>query len=251
MRLPSFIIIGAQKAGTTSLQWYLRQTPGVFLPGRESTHYFTNHFDKPLEWYKSLFIEHNNKVVGECTRFYCMHPLVPPRMKEVIPNVKIIFLLRNPVARAYSHYQDKIRLRLEKKAKTFEEAIELEEERTKEEWDIMLKGKSYRHGAPYREFTYLTKGRYVEQLKRWYKYFPKEQIMVIQSERFFKDTNTVFNEVLQFIGANPHKVHNPKAYNRYPYKQPINPETREKLIEYFKPYNEELFKLIGRRFDWT
>ena len=100
-KLPEFIIIGAQKAGTTSLQHYLKMTPGVYLPARESTHFFTNHYQEGVEKYKEHFLRGHGPA-GECTRFYIMHPLVPERIYGMIPNVKIIVLLRNPVDRAYS-----------------------------------------------------------------------------------------------------------------------------------------------------
>lgn len=247
-KLPDFVIIGAQKAGTSSLQHYLKMTPGVFVPPRESTHFFTNHYQKGIDYYKSLFFAGHGPA-GECTRFYIMHPLVPERMSKVIPNVKIIVLLRNPVDRAFSHFQDKIRLGHEK-VYSFEKVIELEEERIKDEMEIMLSGEPYRHGAPYREHTYLTKGRYVEPLKRWLKYFPREQFMIIQSEEFFKNTSKVYNQILNFIGVSNFELNGYYACNKHPYRSIMNPETRKRLVEYFKPYNEELYTLIGRRFDW-
>ncbi len=125
---PAFVIVGAQRGGTTSLYRYLAAHPGVLPASRKELHYFTNRHDRGPDWYRSQFPPTPpGTITGESTPYYLFHPHAPRRLHAFAPDVKLIVLLRNPVDRAYSHYQLQVRRRHE--TLPFEEAIAREEER--------------------------------------------------------------------------------------------------------------------------
>src|SRR5437588_10677148 len=110
-------------------------------------------------------------LTGEASPSYLFHPLAPNRVAEVLPHVKLIALLRNPVSRAYSQYHHAIELGFE--TLSFEEAIRGEEERTAKEQEKILKNEHY-YSDEYKHRSYLTKGIYVDQLQTWMKVLPRE-----------------------------------------------------------------------------
>ena len=257
--LPNYYIIGGQKCGTGSLYTYLLQHPNVQPAISKEPSYFDRYYDRGLNWYKICFpfgfhktyykkIKKQKFVTGEASVRYLDHPFTPKRLKKITPNAKFIILLRNPIDRAYSQHtrvsgtgRDPL---------TFEEAIEKEEERTKPEFKKMEENEMYWSGDYFR-FSYLSRGIYVDKLERWFSVFPKEQFLIIQSEEFFKNTSNVYREVLQFLDLSNWEPNEYVQYKKREYKQPkMNPETRKKLVEYFKPHNERLYEFLGRRFDW-
>ena len=255
--LPDFIIIGTMKGGTTSLFNYLIQHPNVHSGCNKEIHFFDVNFEKGEKWYRAFFpLSFKRKIygknlkkpfkTGESSPYYLMHPLTPKRMGEVIPKAKLVVLLRNPADRAYSHYYHNVRKKRE--TLSFDEALNKEKERLSGEERKVINGiDSYN----YRNYSYIKRGLYAEQMERWYKHFPRDQIMIIESERFFKDPQRYTNEVLRFIGLSPIKLKKYHKVNKGSYKKrSMEPETREMLQRYFKKPNQDLYELIGKKFTW-
>lgn len=167
--LPSFVIGGAQKAGTTSLHWRLKSHPDVFIPDKpQEIHFFDDarNFARGLSWYEGLFAGWSGEAqVGQTSPRYLYDPEAPGRIHTALPQVRLIFLLRNPVDRAYSHYWHSVKLGYE--TLSFEEALEREEER-------LASG-----GSSPRDHSYADRGRYAEQLARYLALFPKRQVLVL------------------------------------------------------------------------
>jgi hypothetical protein len=254
---PDFIIIGTQKGGTTSLYECLVQHPWVVPARVKEIRFFSRHFRKGPAWYRANFPTRLYKayakialgqklITGEATPYYMFHPLAPRRISELVPRAKFIALLRSPVDRAYSHYRHVVRKGIE--TLSFEEAIEAEPARLRGEREKMLADENYR-GLKYGFHSYLARGIYVDQLKVWFDLFPREQILILNSERFFGDQATVFRQVLAFLDLPEWKLAEPKKSNSGIYAL-MKPATREKLIEYFNPYNEQLYDLIGQDYNW-
>jgi len=110
--LPNYLIIGAQKTGTSSLFNYLSMHPQVINSNKKEVHYFDKNFERPLNWYKQFFpfkFIANNYTIGEATPDYLYHPFVAQRIYNTIPGVKLIIILRNPVERVISHYFQAVR----------------------------------------------------------------------------------------------------------------------------------------------
>ncbi|MFX1500829.1 MAG: sulfotransferase domain-containing protein [Promethearchaeota archaeon] len=256
--LPDFVIIGAMKCGTSSLINYLTQHPYIKIPlFQKEVHFFDRNFDKGINWYRSFFpsriykyiftkIKKRNFLTGEKSPLYIFHPLVPKRLYKTLPNSKIILLLRNPVNRAYSHYNHSVRNGRDKL--TFEEAIKLEPERLKGEKNKILKFKNYR-SIKYSSYSYLSRGHYLEQIKEWRRYFPKQQILIIKSEDLFKTPQVVMNKVYDFLNIPRFKHQKFKKIFSRTY-QKMNEETKQELVKYFKPYNEKLYEYLNENFGW-
>jgi len=165
---------------------------------------------------------------------------------NLIPKVKLIVLLRNPIDRAYSHYQMEVDHGDEKLS--FEDAIEQEENRINEDMKRMENDEKYYSVNFYRK-SYLTRGIYVNQLKRWFEYFPKEQFLILKSEDFYEKTSEVYQQVLEFLDLPKFELNSFKPYKMRKYSS-ISSETRKKLTDYFKQYNESLYQLLNRSFRW-
>ncbi len=247
--LPTFLIIGAQKAGTTSLYRYLAKHPDIkpnFVVKELS--FFDEYYDRGIPWYKSHFpFKRKNKHYFEGTTHYLFNPLAPKRIKDVLPNVKIIALLRNPIDRAYSSYKHQVRAGRE--TLSFEEAIESEKKRLKGEKERLSNESSY-FSYNYNHFSYLERGKYNEQIQNWLEYFPKEQMFILSSDEFFKNTESSLNKIYNFLEIKPSQVNIKKQYNTGDYKDSMPKETREKLSIFFEPYNIELKKLLKESLDW-
>jgi len=250
--LPDFLVIGGQKCGTTSLYDYLTQHPQILPAAKKGVHYFDfYHAQGPL-WYRSHFPLQRKKqaghITGEASPYYVVHPQVPERIAQLVPNVKLIVLLRDPVTRAISHYFHEYRRG--KETLSLEEALAGEEERIQPEFQQLLIDDAYRSSA-FQTYSYKKRGVYYEQLSRYAESFPKERMHVIRSEDFFRRPTPVLQAVFRFLGVNdtyvPHDL-TPKNIGDYAGK--VSPKTIAALREYFAPHNRRLYAWLGRDLGW-
>lgn len=255
--LPNFIIIGAAKCGTTTLFHDLRSHPTIETSFVKEILFFSDNYWKGLSWYRMHFptflstLKNPHIKICEASPYYMFHPGTPKRVYRHLPDVKIIVMLRNPVDRAYSQYGDSVRGGYE--VLSFEDAIKQENERVKLEYEEqMLMDDPKYFNLNHRIFSYLSRSEYATQIKRWFRYFDREQIMFIKSEDFFRDKYPILQDITQFLGNPPFSKDNVSNDNRNPgkYRAPLNRETREMLKEYFKPHNQLLYQLLGRDFGW-
>lgn len=249
---PAVLIIGAQKAGTTSLFNYLVQHPDVLPPIAKEVHYFDLRYNRGARWYQGCFPYRRRlrrgAVTLDATPYYLFHPLVPRRVAELLPTVKLIVLLRNPVDRAFSHYQHEVRGGRE--PLPLAEAFEREPERLAGEEDRLRRDPAY-YSVNHHRHSYLRRGHYAEQLDRWVEQFPRSQLMVIQSERLFREPAEVTASVHQFLGLEPHRLERYETFLPGSYKSGLPPELRSRLATYFEPHNRELYRWLGEEFDWS
>ena len=185
-------------------------------------------------------------ITGESTADYIRHPIVAKRIYSLLPNVKIIILLRNPVDRAYSEYNMNVKWNLEKLS--FEEAIEKENEILKGGIDRILIDKHYKH-YKFNQFFYLLRGIYINQIKFWFRYFPKEQILILKSEDFNNNPPSILKVVFKFLELPNWRLFEYKKWNKGNYHK-MDDKTRNWLINYYKPYNKRLYEFLGRNFNW-
>jgi hypothetical protein len=257
--LPDYLIIGAQRAGTTSLHRYLVQHPGVRTMLRaKGIHFFDTSYGRGLDWYASRFptklyawyVARRHGLAlrtGEASPYYLFHPHVPRRVAEHLPRVKLIALLRDPVQRAYSHHQHEVARGFE--TLPFEAAIEAEADRLAGETERMLAEPLY-NSFSHQHHSYLARGRYAEQLARWRSLFPDEQLLVLSSERFFREPAPTFRRVLDFLGL---PAFTPDAYekhNAHDYRQ-MGAAVRGRLLEHFREPNRRLYESLGEDLGWA
>jgi hypothetical protein len=249
--IPHFLIIGAQKCGTTSLSIYLIQHPQVCAKITKRTSFFDIYFQKGLNWYYNQFplIKLNKlKITGEASPYYLFHPHAPKRIAKILPNVKLIVILRNPVDRAYSHYYHQVKMKTE--SLSFRQAIEEEnKKRLEPELIKMLQNENY-HSLPYQYYSYLARGRYIEQLQTWMNFFPFKQFLVINSEDFFTNQILYFKMFLVFLRLSPYqlkKKYKKENSNNYP---KLDASIRNELNNYYDGYNLKLYEYLGVDFNW-
>ncbi len=254
--LPDFIIVGAQKGGTTSLYSYLSRHPQVLKASRKEVHYFDVVYGCGGSWYRSHFPRRSEirerarrlgkpVLTGESSPYYLYHPLVPERVARDLPGAKLVVLLRDPVSRAYSHYHHEVRLGHE--TLSFEEALRREPERLRGAEAQLRADPALLHES-HQHHSYATRGLYAEQIERWLARFPRERVLIQKSEDFFADEQQCFDEVCRFLEIGPMGLGNPKAKNAGSYSQAI-PQGAE-LRAFFERPNRRLYELLGRDFGW-
>ena len=243
--LPDFLIIGAHKCGAASLFTYLLEHPQVVAPiATKEIHYFDRHVGGGPQWYRAQFRTRfavRGRITGEKSPYYIFDPRVPPLARATVPRAKLIAILRDPVERAYSHYHMR---RAEGREKlSFEEALEAE--------PVRLASGDYA-SFEYRRFAYLLRGLCADQLERWLSFFPREQLLVISTEDLGREPEKAVDECFRFLGVAewrpPRREYARRNVGSY---EPMLPETKERLAEFFEPHNQRLYELLGRDFGWT
>lgn len=270
-----FLIIGAQKAGTTSLFKYLGEHHSFQGSIGKELDYFHLHANYKLgeKWYHSRWKKFGDKNIHyyEASPQYWYSPHAPERIAEYNPDMKFICLVRDPVLRAYSAYNmfKQTTLTKELRERTIEWSYknrnpDIEnffqklffnpggypsfEEFIHEELEIISKGEQ----LP--EPSLIRRGFYLEQLENFYKFFPKEQFILFEDIELDKERPRVLNEICKFIGVSPiewNKESVIKKYHVIDYAEPMKKETFELLSKLYKPYNEAFFSHIGRKFEWS
>ena len=235
--LPNFIIAGTVRSGTTSLYYNICEHPSVLPADYDEIGFFDSNYNLGTNWYRSMFPtekemkqvkkETNFAITGEDTPFYFWKKEAVERIFENIPNVKIIAIFRNPVDRAYSNYNLGIREVLEEKL-SFEDAINDEIN--------FLEKHSFRETVD-RSRSYLSKGFYDNQIKIWLNIFPKEQIHILSTEDMQKDPRGSLLEIFRFLEIPDYTIKNPQNKKSAEYEK-MNDKTRERLLSFYKPYNE-------------
>jgi hypothetical protein len=244
--LPNFLILGAQKAGTTALYAYLRWHPQVTGPSFKEVSFFDRHYARGERWYRAHFPARRREAIGEASPSYLLHPLAPERVAGVLPDARLIALLRNPVDRAFSHYQHEVALGRE--PLSFEDALAAEDERLRGEVERMLRDPTYFSHAWW-NYTYAARGRYAEQLERWYAAFPRERLLVLLTEELAQDPGATYRRVLDFLGLEPHALDAyPRIFERE-YEQ-MHTDTRAELEASFAESNRRLQTLLGHDLPW-
>jgi hypothetical protein len=244
--LPDFIIIGAQKSGTTSLYSFLTQHPQVFRALQKEVHFFNQHYEKGPRWYRAHFPPTKElppgSITGEATPRYISNPLVPKRICELVPDVKLVAILRDPAERAVSNYFQGVRAGWERRP--ILEALSADEaliDRAALGWNELAIMKR----------QYKSRGLYFEQLERYLRYFSREQLLILKSEAFFNDPHETLAAAFDFLGVDPgFKVMDLRPRNVTKNRTEVAPEVYEYLSDYYRSPNEALYELLGKDFGW-
>ena len=261
-QLPDFIIIGAGRAGTTALYSYLIQHPliaAALTDNNESVadlHFFEYMISNNIQWYRSHFPilfsksnKHKNSfITGEYTSTYMYHPDVPKRIFNLLPKIKLIVILRNPIDKAYSTYQQQFRFG--EYTTSFEDTINAEFRRIDLNKDFPELNSNNYDFENFVAQNIIRHGVYADYLETWLKIFDRKQILILNSDDLKKSTRKTLHRVFNFLNVSNYDIKDTSQVNvgKYP---PINKITRKKLIEFFKPHNQRLNKLLDTEFDWN
>jgi Sulfotransferase domain len=248
--LPDFIVIGSQKAGTSSLASYFVDHPDVFWPNRQEIHYFDWSYDRSPSWYRAWFARRSELEahqrdtgrparVGEKTPDYLVIPDGPARVKAALPDARLVVALREPVSRAYSQWS--MNMRQGSETLSFPDAIAAEEERLASvDHSKQLRGSHYlKHG-------YVMRGRYVDHLERWFERFDRTQILVYRSEDLYADPKLWLARILEHVGVDgsaPVGANLP--HTNAGDNGDLDPALRDDLVARFADADARLQELIG------
>jgi hypothetical protein len=258
--LPDFVIVGAQKAGTSSLYSYLAQHPQVLAATRKEIHYFdAPAYEGGPGWYRAHFpmkaaLEYlratrgQTVLTGEASPYYLAHPHSAARMHALVPRAKLIVMFRNPVDRALSHYEHQKRKKREPLC--FEEALGAEPARLAGEYQKMLTNPRY-YSHDYWAYSYIARGMYWQQLDRWFSVYSRSQFLFISSERFFADPRSVYQQTQAFLGLEPFDLGDYGKRNSGGSYEGLGPNTRQLLAQHFQRHNERLYEQVGYDFGWN
>jgi hypothetical protein len=251
--LPDFLIIGADESGALSLYRALCEHPAVCRSVANEVHFFDVRLTYGRRWYRAQFptrirrkaIERRTgmqTLAGEVSPYYLFHPFVPTRAAAVVPEVKLIAILRNPIERAILRYH--LMVQLGKEQRSLEDALSADERR-------LDAGQSFEPhvyddpNGPARHHTYLERGHYDEQLERWFRCFDRSQLLVLEARAVAVPDG--IDRVLAFLelpaGAQVRTV----PLDPCP---PVDAALWTRLAGHFAPHNERLFELLGERWDW-
>ncbi|WP_428327287.1 sulfotransferase domain-containing protein [Nitrosopumilus sp.] len=251
--LPNFIIIGAVRSGTTSLYYDICEHSCVLPADYDEIGFFDSNYELGINWYKSMFptkieskkieLKTGICITGEDTPFYFWDTDASKRIKNEIPKIKLIILLRNPIDRAYSNYN--LGKRSGNESLSFEDAIKKEIELLKKNNDFESdKIEKFR-----RNRSYIAKGLYHNQIRKWLALFSKDQILILNTEDLEENPHQALKKVFGFLGLPNEEIKNIQHRKVANYEK-MNVETRQFLSNLFKPYNEKLFRLLEKEFDW-
>ena len=248
-RLPDFVVIGARKSGTTTLHDRLCRHPRVVPALRKEIFFFVErNYAADRLWYRRNFptvFEARGKVAGDATPAYMFHPSAPARARAVVPRARIIAVLRNPVDRAYSEYN--MRLAGHREGMTFEDALDCEARRVGGHLDMEARDPGH---VPYGALwhSYAGGGLYADALARWRGAFDPGRVLAVSAEDLRADGRGTMDSIFEFLGLEPRDVGGGDSnVRRYP---PMKPATRRRLVEFYRPHNARLYRMLGREFDW-
>lgn len=247
--MPHFLVAGAMKAGTSSLFHYLSHHPRIVPPVRKEAHYFTvgHRSGKNESWYRAHFPLQpqlaGGRRTGEATPDYMFDPGVPERIARALPDIRIILVLRDPVARAVSHYRHEVAMGRE--YLPFEEAIRIEEERRMRAAAAGPAGQeTWLHA------TYKARGVYVDQIRRIEAVIPRERILILGSGALLRRPAETVATAVDFLGLPMEGSYDFPRKNRSKVRDPVPDETLAELSGYFAPHNARLFDHLGFEPEW-
>lgn len=247
--LPSFLVIGTKRGGTSSLyDWICRHPQVAPCRTRKGTHYFDVNHGRGFAWFRSGFERPHPDwlVTGEASPYYLFHPLAPQRIARELPDAKLLVVLRDPVDRAWSHYQCEVALGCEDLP--VDTALAREEERLAGEVERMRSEPGY-ESFELRHHSYLARGRYAEQLTHLYSLFPPEQVLVLRSEALLAEPHGQLANVWDFLGLDQVRLTDLPRLKAGRYGD-LPAGTRRWLERYFAPHNQRLYTMPGVGFTW-
>jgi hypothetical protein len=247
--LPTVVIVGVKRAGTRRLYSNLLKHPRCFPAVEKEIDYFSEHPERSIAWYRSRFplrrrVLRRGGQVLEVSPSYLPNPSALRRMKEVLPRTRIIVLLRDPVLRAFAHYEHQRTRFVESRG--FEEAVaqELRNDAFPAQPGVALAADAKSM------LGYVSRGYYALQLELLLKVYTRNRVLVIDSASLADDMSAVCERVFDFMGLDSFDVEAGKTSKRDVYQQKIDLRLADRLREHYRPYDEMLEEMLGRSFSW-
>jgi LPS sulfotransferase NodH len=253
---PDFLIIGAQKAGTTWLSYLLTQQAALAKPKIKEVHYFNRHYDLGERWYRSNFptsvdVALKARQTGqgrvlryEATPDYLFHATAPERIAADLPGIKLVALVRDPVSRAVSAYNHMARHGLE--ARSLEDAILNEEAHL--EAARRTSTTAYDHALVHH--SYVARGRYFDQVERFLRRFPAGDLKVFVYEDLVADPESGLLQLSDFLGVPLPLPERTAPQNTGRYDPRIDPGVERHIRDETEGSSAALFAMLGQPRRW-
>ena len=231
-----FIIAGAQKSGTTALHYFLSKHPQITMGDQQEIHFFDNEeiFGTGLD-YDALHRHYglsDAAIAGDCTPIYLFWKPAMGRIWKYNPLMKFIVLLRNPIERAFAHWN--MQRFKGREALDFLDALKAETQRAAKVAPLQS-----------RRYSYMARGRYAEQLERAFQFFPSNQVKIVKIEEFQANNQKTLDDVFEFLGVRPIAIPRAKDRNVVPYERQMTFEERQHLSRIFAEEIEKIEQMLG------
>ena len=256
--LPDYLIVGTQRGGTTTLHHWLAAHPGV-LPARltKGVHWFDTDYGRSEAWYRSHFPSRRIRdaaarrlgyepVVGEGSPYYMFHPYAPARIASVLPDPRLLVVLRDPIERAWSQYHHETARGFEDFP--FEAALEAEAGRLAGEAERLEDPRATSHS--HQHHSYEARGRYAEQLEELWRQLGRDRVLVLFSDDLSADPVGTMTAVHRFLGLPAVAPDTERRWNLRA-KPELSEAARARLVEAFRGPDARLAELLGRPVPWA
>lgn len=249
-RLPDFLIIGAMRCGTSSMYKYLSYNPSVAGSLRKETEYFTRQYGQGEQWYRAHFPlalgpQGRRRLAFEATPDYLFDPRAPGRAAALVPDARLVVMLRDPVSRAFSQYEHNVRLGLEQLS--FADALDAEPRRVADDRERLTTDPLH-YPRDWYFYGYAERGFYARQLRRWLDLYPRERLHVIYSDVMYEDPAAVYGGLLEFLGLPawlPREFRNYSYVSKPPSRGKLDPDLAADLTSRYAESDQELTELLG------
>lgn len=248
---PSFLVIGAQRAGTTSLFTALSGHPDIVRPTVwKGIGYFDVNYSRGMRWYRGHFpltFGRRDKLAFESSGYYSFHPLASDRIARDLPGVKVVMVVRNPVDRAHSAHRHEHARGFENLE--FPEALKAEPDRLMGEVDRIIAEQPDYESHAHRHHAYLGRGLYAEQIERFVGVLGSDRVYVVDADRLFADPAGELSALFAWLGAVPWTPASFDQLNARP-RSDLDSDVRARLLDYFAESDRRLERLMGRLPSW-
>jgi len=257
---PDFVIVGAQRCGTTSLFRALNKHPAMMpnVINAKGIHYFDTSYHRDLAWYLAHFPTHverkshadkvgHKAIVGEASPYYLYHPAGAERMARAIPDAKIIVLLRDPVKRAISHHLHMV-FEGHEPIEDIDQALDMESSRLEGIEQHLLTEPSF-VSRSHQHYSYTERGHYARQLEKFFEHYDRNNVLVMTTDKLISDSQSSLSTIQSFIGLEPDPSIQLEKRNASSSFQP-QPETIQRLTDVFAESNKRLANVVNIEIPW-
>ena len=237
-RLPDFLVIGGMRSGTSSFFYWLSEHPEMTASNAKEVHFFDWHFDRGEAWYRAFFpLRSKATKTFEATPSYMTYLGAAERASSVVPQARIVALLRDPVERAWSHFR--LRRATDRDHRDFGEAIRTE---------LAAEPPALFEHRPGQGIPYLVGGMYAQQLEPWIAAFGSDNVLVLDADAMFSDPGSTIAQFEDFAGIR--RLELPKSIENAAPPDTPDAETMELLADFYQEPNRHLARLTDVEFSW-
>lgn len=233
---PTFLIVGVQKCGTSIVYDYICQHPKIKQAYAKKIEQIFGKYTEEITYHASNYpILKSDEITGDVRQDYSFQPNAAKNLKKILPNVKPIFIIRDPVQRTISHYN--MNKRANREILSIEKALEAEDERISGEWEKIMNKPNHNRRILW-NYSYKAKSIYANYIPKWLEIFP--DTLILKFEEFLEDPQKILSKIFSFLKVKDYQI----KIESYKYSIRKNQE----LEDFFSPLNKKLNEILGKEF---